>query len=66
MKVKVKELKVGNKVLIAGKEHLIQKFEMSNMGKQGSSKCRIEALDVATNKVEIFIKLSEEEIEILS
>ena len=65
MKVKVKDLQVGNKVLIEGKEHKITRFEMSNIGKQGSSKCRIEATDPSgANK--IYIKLSEEDIELLS
>ncbi|HLD15008.1 MAG TPA: hypothetical protein VJB94_00310 [Candidatus Nanoarchaeia archaeon] len=65
MKVKVKDLQVGNTVLIEGKEHKITRFEMSNIGKQGSSKCRIEATEKSSGANKIYIKLSEEDIEIL-
>ncbi len=42
MKKRAKELKKGDKVLLMGKTWTIKEIEISNIGKQGSSKCRLE------------------------
>ena len=41
MKKKAKELKAGDKVKIAGQVCLIESTELSDIGKQGTKKCRI-------------------------
>jgi len=43
MKKQAKELKKGDKIKIAGKIYEIIEFEISNIGKHGKRKCRIEA-----------------------
>ena len=43
MKKLAKELKVGDKVDIAGESTIIKSIEISDMGKQGSQKARIVA-----------------------
>lgn len=42
MKKKAKDLKVGDKVVIAGKKGTILGMELSDIGKQGTKKCRFE------------------------
>lgn len=41
MKKKAKDLKAGDKVIIAGKIGIVTEFEISDIGKQGTRKCRI-------------------------
>ena len=41
MKVKASELKRGDKIIIAGKEAIVESIELSDIGKQGKKKCRI-------------------------
>ena len=43
MKKKAKDLKKGDKIKIAGKEFEVEDIEISDIGKQGVRKCRIEA-----------------------
>ena len=42
MKKKAKELKKGDRILITGKKYLIENIEFSEIGKQGTRKCRLE------------------------
>ena len=42
MKKKAKELKKGDKVKILGKVWIVENIENSDIGKQGSSKTRLE------------------------
>ena len=44
MKKQAKELKEGDKLNIAGQNGIVKKIEMSDIGKQGKRKCRIEIL----------------------
>ena len=43
MKKLAKELKKGDSIVIAGEKLSINSVENSDIGKQGTSKCRIEA-----------------------
>ena len=43
MKKKAKEIKSGDKIIVGGKKLLVENTELSDIGKQGSRKCRIEA-----------------------
>jgi len=53
MKKKAKELKKGEKIKIAGKSFVIEEFEMSDIGKQGTKKCRIQARSPEGEKMAI-------------
>jgi len=43
MKKRAKELKKGDKITIGGQECVVESIEISDIGKQGVRKCRIEA-----------------------
>lgn len=45
MKKKARDLKQGNVVLIAGITWRVQSIEISDIGKQGSQKCRLELIN---------------------
>ncbi len=51
MKKKAKELKKGDRIVIAGGEWVVEEIEMSDIGKQGTQKCRIVAVDDKKEKV---------------
>ncbi len=51
MKKKAKELVKGDIVLIGGEELKIENIEISDIGKQGTRKCRIEAIKKDRQKV---------------
>jgi len=55
MKKKAKELKVGDRIKIAGKSFIVENIETSDMGKQGTKKCRIEAKSGPGEKI-VFIR----------
>ena len=42
MKKKAEELKKGDKITLAGQEASIESTEISDIGKQGTKKCRLE------------------------
>lgn len=42
MKKKASELKKGDKIKILNKEWIVNNVEISDIGKQGSKKCRLE------------------------
>lgn len=43
MKKQAKDLKPGDKILVANQKYLIENIEISEIGKHGKRKCRIEA-----------------------
>lgn len=45
MKKKASEIKKGDKIKIAGKTAVVEEVETSDIGKQGSKKCRLVAKD---------------------
>ena len=51
MKKKAKELKKSEKIKIAGKIFTIENLEISDIGKQGTRKVRIEAKDEKGEKI---------------
>lgn len=51
MKKIAKELKKGDKIAIAGQKCQINSIEVSDMGKQGKSKVRIEAITEKNEKL---------------
>ena len=51
MKKQAKDLKEGDKVNIAGQKCSIQNIELSDIGKHGKRKCRIEATTESGEKV---------------
>lgn len=53
MKKKAKELKKGDKIKIAGKPFTVEEIETSDIGKQGTKKCRIVASSPSGEKVVI-------------
>jgi len=58
MKKLGKDLKKGDKIIISGKKHVITNIEFSEIGKQGTRKCRIEAKD---EKGEIIVLIRPED-----
>jgi translation elongation factor P/translation initiation factor 5A len=51
MKIEAKELKKGDKIIVGGEELLVESVEISEIGKQGTQKCRIEAVKKNGEKV---------------
>ena len=56
-----KDLKKGDKIIFENLKLKIEKVEVSNIGKHGKAKCRLEALD-ENNEKKVFITLAEEDI----
>lgn len=52
-KKQAKELKKGNKVIVAGKSFNIENIEISDIGKQGKRKVRLELKDDKGEKLVI-------------
>ena len=44
MKKQAKDLKKGDKIILAGQTCLVETIEISDIGKQGSKKVRLEAV----------------------
>ena len=55
MKIKAKDLKVGNTVVILGNSWKVKEFEESDIGKQGSKKIRL-VLKNAKDEEQILIR----------
>jgi len=53
MKKKIKDLKKGDKIVIAGKECIVENIEISDIGKHGKRKCRLEVKTDKNEKVVI-------------
>lgn len=53
MKKQAKDLKNGDKINIADQQCIIQSIELSDIGKQGKRKCRIEVLTPKSEKLVI-------------
>jgi translation elongation factor P/translation initiation factor 5A len=53
MKKQAKDIKKGEKISIAGQTCLVNDIEISEIGKQGKRKCRIEALTEKQEKIVI-------------
>ncbi len=53
MKKKAEQLKKGDNVVVAGKKCIVQTIEISDIGKQGVKKCRIELKTPEGEKVVI-------------
>jgi len=53
MRKKAKDLKKGEKIIIAGKKFLIEEIEISDIGKQGTKKVRIVAKSDSGEKIVI-------------
>jgi translation elongation factor P/translation initiation factor 5A len=51
MKKTTKELKKGDKIVLAGTEFSVEETELSEIGKQGTQKCRIVAVNAKGEKV---------------
>lgn len=51
MKKQAKDLQKGDKIIIADQQCIIQSIELSDIGKQGKRKCRIEALTLKSEKI---------------
>ena len=51
MKKAAKELKKGDKIVLAGSEFVVDEIELSEIGKQGVQKCRIVAVKKDGEKV---------------
>jgi translation elongation factor P/translation initiation factor 5A len=51
MKKKAKDLKGGEKISLAGRSCTVKNIEISDIGKQGKRKCRIEATAENGDKV---------------
>lgn len=51
MKKKANELKKGQKIKLGGKSFVIESLELSDIGKQGTKKCRIEAKSDSGEKI---------------
>ena len=45
MKRKAKEIKKGDRVTVGGKKFTVENIELSDIGKQGTKKCRLELID---------------------
>jgi translation elongation factor P/translation initiation factor 5A len=53
MKKPAKELKKGDRIIIAGKTFIVENIEISDIGKQGTKKVRIEAKTEQGEKIVI-------------
>jgi len=53
MKKQAKDLKKGDTVIIAGQKCIIESIELSEIGKHGKRKCRIEAKTQNNEKIVI-------------
>jgi translation elongation factor P/translation initiation factor 5A len=53
MKKPAGQLKKGDKIILAGKECIIEELEISDIGKQGTRKVRIVALSPSQEKLTI-------------
>ena len=51
MKKTAKEIKRGNKIKLAGKALTVEETEISDIGKQGTKKCRIVAKSETGEKI---------------
>ena len=51
MKKQAKDLKNGDKISIADQQCIVNSIELSDIGKQGKRKCRIEALTPKSEKI---------------
>lgn len=51
MKKKAKDIKKGDNIKIAGKKCLVEGVELSDIGKHGKRKCRIEARSENNEKI---------------
>lgn len=60
----VKDLKIGNTIILDNKRFLVTTIEFSNIGKHGKTKCRIEAKDPKTKQEKVIIKLTEDTIDV--
>ncbi len=55
MQKKAKELVAGDKILLAGNKFTVEHIELSDIGKHGSKKCRLE-LKKPTGEKEVIIR----------
>jgi translation elongation factor P/translation initiation factor 5A len=53
MKKPANELKKGDKIKLANKSFVIKEFELSDIGKHGKRKCRIEAESEQGEKITV-------------
>jgi translation elongation factor P/translation initiation factor 5A len=53
MKKQAKDIKKGDKITLGGKECIVETFEISDIGKHGKRKCKIEANTPEGEKVVI-------------
>lgn len=53
MKKKARELKKGDKIVMAGGDWIVDETEVSDIGKQGMQKCRIVVVNSKKEKVVI-------------
>jgi len=60
--MKYGDLKKGDKLKVEGEEYVVEKVIVSDVGKHGDKKARIEAKD-SEGKLRIFIRLAGEDVE---
>ena len=53
MKKQAKDLIKGDRIIVGGEELIVESIELSEIGKQGTRKCRIEAVKKDGEKVVI-------------
>ncbi len=58
-----KDLKKGDKIVLDNENLIVEKIEVSKIGKHGKSKCRLECLN-NKNEKKIFIVLADDEIQV--
>jgi len=63
MKKKAEELKKRDKIVLAGETLVVEEIEISDIGKQGVKKCRIQALKKDSERV-IIIRPSDYPFEV--
>jgi translation elongation factor P/translation initiation factor 5A len=51
MKKSAKEVKKGDRIVLAGEELVVEESELSDIGKQGTQKCRIVAARKSGEKI---------------
>lgn len=64
MKIKAKEVKKNNMIKVAGKSFTVINVEISDIGKQGTKKVRLECRDDAGEKL-VLIRPEEFPIEVV-
>ncbi len=58
------EARVGTNILLEGEAYIVKKMDISQTGKHGHSKVRVEAVGIINNKKNVFVVPGHEKLEV--